>query len=156
MQLDFIATSPTYTLADHLKLLEDMADKVGARSWKTMLLSEAQKSELEEQLVDLKLAEVLTPAEKADVRLVDGAVRARAAAAIGVPVSRVNKFLEGYTQSSAVHRWLVGRKAAGKALPRTFEEYVNTLMADKVGQNRSTLRKQRQGMKSPGAAMRRA
>jgi signal recognition particle GTPase len=145
----------TYTLGDHLGLLEAIADKAGAKGWRTMLLTAAQKSDLEEQLVDLKLSEALTPAEKDNVKLIDGAARLRAAAQIGVPVARVNKFLDGYAQSATIHTWLRGRKAAGKALPRTMEEYVNTMLVDKVGLNAEMLKKTNKKAKNQKTLIRR-
>lgn len=128
--MDFMTTSPTYTLGDHLKLLELIADKSGANGWRKMLLTDAQKSSLEEQLVDLKLIDILTPAEKNDVRLLDGAARARLATQLGVTVQRVNQFLDGFKQSVNVHKWLATRKSQGKALPQTMEEYVNCMMGE--------------------------
>ena len=142
-QMDFMLGQPAYTLAEHFALLESLAARSGATGWRKMLLTDAQKGELEEHLVDLKLADLLTPAEKADPRgLVDGAARARLAAQLGVPAARVNRFMAAFEQAAAVHGWLLARRAAGKGLPSTMEEYSHTMLADRVGFSKEAQKKQ--------------
>jgi len=142
-QMDFMLGQPRYSLAEHFALLESLAARSGATGWRKMLLTDAQKSELEEHLVDLKLADLLTPAEKADPRgLVGGAARARLAAQLGVAAARVNRFMAAYEQAEAVHGWLLARRAAGKGLPSTMEEYSHTMLADRVGFSKEAQKKQ--------------
>jgi hypothetical protein len=142
-QMEFMLGQPRYSLAEHFALLESLAARSGATGWRKMLLTEAQKGELEEHLVDLKLADLLTPAEKADPRgLVGGAARARLAAQLGVPAARVNRFMAAYEQAEAVHGWLLARRAAGKSLPSSMEEYSHTMLADRVGFSKEAQKKQ--------------
>ena len=118
-QLQFILATPAYSLAEHTRLLETLADKAGANSWRTMLMTEAAKSDLAEQLVDLKIGSAFTPAEIAGHRHgsaqspINGKARARAAAAVGSDVGRVNRYLDNFRQSAMMHEWLHGRKAKG-------------------------------------------
>jgi hypothetical protein len=142
-QMEFMLGQPRYSLTEHFALLESLAARSGATGWRKMLLTDAQKSELEEHLVDLKLADLLTPAEKADPRgLVGGAARARLAAQLGVAAARVNRFMAAYEQAEAVHGWLLARRAAGKGLPSTMEEYSHTMLADRVGFSKEAQKKQ--------------
>ena len=112
-QLKVLTDSPVYGLAEHCGLLATLADKAGVNGWRTMLLSEAQKADLAEQLIDLKIGDALTPAERADPRSVTHAVKVRIATSLGTTVERTNKFLDAFNQSSTVHKWLQGRKSKG-------------------------------------------
>ena len=118
-QLKFIMDTPTYTLADHTRLLETLAEQAGANSWRTMLMTEAAKGDLAEQLVDLKIGAAFTPAEVAGHKhssitsTINGKARARVAAAVGSDVGRVNRFLDNFRQSALMHEWLHTRKAKG-------------------------------------------
>ena len=118
-QLKFIMDTPTYTLADHTRLLETLAEQAGANSWRTMLMTEAAKGDLAEQLVDLKIGAAFTPAEVAGHKhssmtsTINGKARARVAAAVGSDVGRVNRFLDNFRQSALMHEWLHSRKAKG-------------------------------------------
>jgi signal recognition particle GTPase len=154
MQLGRLSTLPTYTMDDHLKLLEDISEAAGAKGWKTMLMTEAQKAEMAEQLVDLKIGAVLTPVEKADPKLLNGKERLRLAATVGCDAARVNKFIDGYNQSAMIHKWLAGRRSKNLALPSTFDEYIQCMMADKVGLNKDTMRKQLGKSRSTQAMLR--
>ena len=146
---------PAYTLTEHFSLLESLAAKSGATGWRKMLLSDAQKSEVEEHLVDLKLADLLTAAEKADARRVDGAARSRLAAQLGVAPARVNRFMDGFAQAAAIHAWLLARRAAGKGLPSTMEEYQHTMLADRVGFGKEAQLKQARKTKNQQSLLRR-
>ena len=121
LQRAFLLSSPTYTLADHQALLEQLADNAGVKSWRTMLMTDAQKSELAENLVDLKIVAAFPQAEAAAYRpraaapSIDGRAKERAAKELGTDVARVNRFLANYAQSFAVHEWLQERKAKGAA-----------------------------------------
>jgi len=112
-QLAFLSSAPAYGLAQHTALLAALAEKAGVNGWRTMLLSDAQKADLSEQLVDLKIGSAFTPAEQADARAITPAAKARVAAEVGAPLARVNRFLDGFSQSAVVHKWLQGRKAKG-------------------------------------------
>ena len=112
-QLAFLSSAPVYGLEQHCALLTTLAEKAGVNGWRTMLLSDAQKSDLAEQLIDLKIGEGFSPAERADTRNITPAVKARVAASLGTVVPRVNRFLEGFQQSSVVHKWLQTRKSKG-------------------------------------------
>lgn len=85
------------------------------------------------QFIDLKLGAALTPSELADPATIRRREKLRVAAAVGVEVSRVNKFLDAYQQSLVVHKWLQGRKAKGQPVPHTLEEYFAFTLADRVG-----------------------
>ena len=120
-QLEFILGTPSYSLAEHTRLLETLAERAGANSWRTMLMTDAAKTDLAEQLVDLKIGAAFTPAEVAGHRhssaaasTINGKARARVAAAVGSDVGRVNRFLDNYRQSALMHEWLHGRKAKGE------------------------------------------
>ena len=119
-QRAFLIASPTYTLLDHQRLLEKLADDAGVKSWRTMIMSEAQKSELAENLVDLKIVSAFSPAEaegykpRAASPAIDGKAKERAARELGTDVARVNRFLANYAQSYAIHEWLQGRKEKGE------------------------------------------
>ncbi len=121
-QLEFILGTPAYTLADHTRLLETLAAKSGANSWRTMLMTEAAKGDLAEQLVDLKIGSAFTPEEVAGHRhsstgsAINGKARARVAAAVGSDVGRVNRFLDNFRQSALMHEWLHSRKAKGACM----------------------------------------
>jgi hypothetical protein len=67
----------------------------------------------------------------------------------------VNRFLDGYRQAAAIHSWLRARRARGQALPRTLEEYAHAMVADRVGQDRATQKKQASKAKSQMGALRR-
>jgi hypothetical protein len=120
-QLEFILGTTSYSLAEHTRLLETLAERAGANSWRTMLMTDAAKTDLAEQLVDLKIGAAFTPAEVAGHRhssaaasTINGKARARVAAAVGSDVGRVNRFLDNYRQSALMHEWLHGRKAKGE------------------------------------------
>jgi hypothetical protein len=119
-QLEFILSTPSYTLHDHSRLLETLAEKSGANSWRTMLLTEAAKSDLAEQLVDLKIGTAFTPQEVAGHRhssitsTINGKAKARVAVEVGSDVTRVNRFLDNFRQSALMHEWLHARKAKGE------------------------------------------
>lgn len=130
-QMDFMTTNPTYTMSDHVKLYESMAEKAGVTGWRKMLLTEAQKAELAEQLVDLKIGTELTDVERANVESLDGKSKVRIAAAVGCEVERVNRFVDSYLQSVKIHGWLQGRKAKGVAIPTNMTEFVHCMMADR-------------------------
>ncbi len=140
IQRSFLADSPTYTLTDHQALLDKMADNAGVKGWRTMLMSDAQKSEMAEQLVDLKIVACLTPAEVAAFKpgtaaataAIDGRAKERVAKELGTDVARVNRFLSNYTQSFAVHQWLAERRAKGLAIPVGQEEFNLCAVQDKV------------------------
>lgn len=118
-QLEFILGTPAYSLLDHTRLLEALAAQSGANGWRTMLMTEAAKGELAEQLVDLKIGAAFTPAEVAGHRhgstasAINGRARARVAAEVGSDVGRVNRFLDNFRQSALMHEWLHTRKAKG-------------------------------------------
>ena len=118
-QLEFILGTPAYSLVDHTRLLEALAAQSGANGWRTMLMTEAAKGELAEQLVDLKIGAAFTPAEVAGHRhgstasAINGRARARVAAEVGSDVGRVNRFLDNFRQSALMHEWLHTRKAKG-------------------------------------------
>ena len=118
-QLEFILGTPAYSLVDHTRLLEALAAQSGANGWRTMLMTEAAKGELAEQLVDLKIGAAFTPAEVAGHRhnstasAINGRARARVAAEGGSDVGRVNRFLDNFRQSALMHEWLHTRKAKG-------------------------------------------
>lgn len=154
MQLDRLCTLPAYGMSEHLQLLEDIAAAAGATGWRTMLMTDAQKAELAEQLVDLKIGAALSAAERADPKLLTGKERQRLAGVVGCDAPRVNKFLDSYNQSAMIHKWLAGRKAKGFALPSTFDEYVQCMMADKVGQNQGALKRQLGKSRSTQAMLR--
>lgn len=139
LQRAFLADSPSYTLLDHQALLERIADNAGVKSWKTMMMSDAQKSELAENLVDLKIVACFTAAEVAAFKPgsasgIDGKAKERAAKELSTDVARVNRFLANYTQSFAVHQWLQERKAKGQAIPVSQEEFNMCAVQDKVAQ----------------------
>ena len=118
-QLEFILGTPAYSLVDHTRLLEALAAQSGANGWRTMLMTEAAKGELAEQLVDLKIGAAFTPAEVAGHRhgstasAINGRARARVAAEVGSDVGRVNRFLDNFRQSALMHEWLHSRRAKG-------------------------------------------
>lgn len=60
-QLDYLATTPTYTVGDHCKLLMSMAEKAGVTGWKSALRTAAQQAEIDEQVgaVDSRRLHVL-------------------------------------------------------------------------------------------------
>jgi len=169
-QMDYMLDDArsTYTLADHFALLQQLAEKSGATGWRKMLLTDAQKSELEEHLVDLKIADLLTPDELKFAQyststtstsvlthsLFDASGKARLASKLGIPLPRVNKFIEGYRQAASINHWLRGRKAAGKALPGTLEEYAHAMVADKVGHSKEAQKKQMSKLKHHHAMVR--
>jgi signal recognition particle GTPase len=130
-QMDYMTANPTYTMADHVKLYETIAEKAGVTGWKKMLLTDVQKTELAEQLVDLKIGAELTAGECADIASVDGKTKARVAAAVGCEQERVNKFVDSYLQSVKIHGWLQGRKAKNVAIPGNMTEFVHCMMADR-------------------------
>jgi hypothetical protein len=139
IQRIFLADSPTYSLLDHQQLLEKLADNAGVKSWKTMLMSDAQKSELAENLVDLKIVGCLTAAEVSGFKpggagggSIDGKAKERVAKELGTDVARVNRFLGNYLQSFAVHQWLQERKGKGLAIPVVQEEFNLCAVQDKV------------------------
>jgi hypothetical protein len=158
-QMDFMLDDArsTYTLADHFTLLQKLAEKSGATGWRKMLLTDAQKSELEEHLVDLKIADLLSPEELKFAQfsststssssltshsLFEATAKAKLASKLGIAIPRVNKFIEGYRQAASINHWLRGRRAAGKALPNTLEEYAHAMVADKVGHSKEAQKKQ--------------
>ncbi|RYG39735.1 hypothetical protein EON68_05100 [archaeon] len=49
-QLDFLSTTPTYTLAEHAGMMQRLAEKAGLHGWQSMLRSKAQQAELEDQV----------------------------------------------------------------------------------------------------------
>lgn len=167
-QMDFMLDDArtSYTLSDHFTLLQQLAEKSGATGWRKMLLTDAQKSELEEHLVDLKIADLLTPDELKFSHystsaplitahsLFDAQAKARLAGKLGVALPRVNKFIEGYRQAASINHWLRGRKAAGKALPGTLEEYAHAMVADKVGHSKEAQKKQMGKLKHHHAMVR--
>ena len=112
-QLAFLSSAPIYGLEQHCALLESLAEKSGIHGWRTMLLSDAQKADLAEQLIDLKIGEGFTPIERADIRNITPAAKVRVAASIGTVLPRVNRFLDGFQQSAIVHKWLQTRKSKG-------------------------------------------
>ena len=61
---------------------------------------------------------------------------------LGVPAARVNRFMAAYEQAAAVHGWLHARRAAGKSLPTSMEEYSHTMLADRVGFSKEAQMKQ--------------
>ena len=139
VQRAFLAESPSYTLVDHQTLLDKLADNAGVKSWRTMLMSDAQKTEMAENLVDLKIVACLTPAEVASFKpgtaiasAIDGRAKERVAKELGTDVARVNRFLGNYTQSYAVHQWLQERKGKGLAIPVTQEEFNLCAVQDQV------------------------
>ena len=139
VQRTFLAESPSYTLTDHQTLLDKLADNAGVKSWRTMLMSDAQKTEMAENLVDLKIVACLTPAEVASFKpgsaiasAIDGRTKERVAKELGTDVARVNRFLGNYTQSFAVHQWLQERKGKGLAIPVSQEEFNLCAVQDKV------------------------
>lgn len=112
-QLEFLTNSPTYGLPDHVNLLSSLADKAGVNGWRTMFLSDLQKNELADQLIDLKIGSAFTPAEQANPRLITGREKLRVATEVGTDVTRVNRFMDGFSQSVMIHKWLQGRKTKG-------------------------------------------
>ena len=84
----------TYTLRDYVKNLSDVAEKAGGRSdWRSWLRTKAQQAELDEQWVDLKIAQSLEPAELDDPTLLRRREKMRIATAASCDVSRINKFM---------------------------------------------------------------
>jgi len=50
-QLTFLATNPTYNMADHLRVLDTTAEKAGLKSqWQALLRTKSQQAEMEEQV----------------------------------------------------------------------------------------------------------
>ena len=112
-QLAFLSSAPVYGLEQHCALLNSLAEKSGIHGWRTMMLSDAQKADLTEQLIDLKIGDNFTPLERADIRNITPAAKVRVAAAIGTVLPRINRFLDGFQQSQMVHKWLQTRKSKG-------------------------------------------
>ena len=133
LQLDFLATSPTYTMFDHVGVLKRMQEAAGAGGWKAALRTAAQQAEIDEAFVDVRIGEALSGEEAGDPASVRRREKLRIAGAAGVEVARVNKFMDGYDQSKMVHAWIQGRKARGLPLPATMEDYYTLMIADKVG-----------------------
>lgn len=132
----------SYTLRDYVKNLADVAEKSGGRGdWRSWLRTKAQQAEMDEQWIDLRVAEALEPAELEDPTLIRRREKLRIAAAAGCDVTRVNRFIENYEQSRQVHRWLQSRKARGLAIPRTLSEYVLAVSSDRHGVTKDSMAK---------------
>ena len=132
----------SYSLRDYVKNLSDVAEKAGGRSdWRSWLRTKAQQVELDEQWVDLKIAESLEPAELDDPTLLRRREKIRVATAASCDITRVNKFMENFEQSKQVHRWLQSRKTRGLAVPKTLEEYVMAMSSDRHGVTKESMAK---------------
>jgi signal recognition particle GTPase len=131
-QMEYMTASPTYTMGDHIKLYETIAEKAGLKGWRTMLLTVAQKAELAEQVVDLKIGAALTDAERANPKVIDARGKARIAVGVGCDLERVNRFLDNFQQSATIHTWLRGRSERGQAIPTNMTDFVHCMMADRV------------------------
>ena len=124
LQLEFLIKNPTYSIADHSKMLGSILDKAtaGTTGWRSMLLTDASKANLADSALDVKIGEAFTPDEIAGHEKTKGslaspinaAVRARVASTVGTDVVRVSKFLDSFRQSAMMHCWLQGRKAKGE------------------------------------------
>lgn len=131
-QLDLWKNSTQYTLTEHFQMVEEMSKAAGATGWKRTLLTDEQKATLDEVLATLKLNEVFTAEEKLHPNKITNESKNSAVQKTGLTLMKINAFLQDYEQCAAVHKWLQERKAAGKALPNTMEEYTHTMISDKV------------------------
>jgi len=131
-QLDIWKNSPVYTLTEHFSMVEEMAKAAGATGWKRTLLTDEQKQTLDEVLATLKLSDVWTTEEKLHPNKITNESKLLAMNKTGLTLVKINAFLQDYQQCVAVHAWLQERKANGKALPNTMEEYTHTMISDKV------------------------
>ena len=59
-QLDYLARSPKYAMAQHLTQLQDSAKAAGITGWKSTLRSSEEQAELENQFVEVKIGEAMT------------------------------------------------------------------------------------------------
>lgn len=109
---------------------------------KSLLMTSDQKAKMDDAFLDLKVAEALTPAEIADPSLIGRREKLRVAGAAGTEVARVNRFLDAFEQSKNVHRWLASRKARQLPIPTSFDEYIATMSADKVGSKAAAMKLQ--------------
>ena len=139
-QLEILTKMTSYTLRDYVKNLTDVAEKAGGRSdWRSWLRTKAQQAEMDEQWVDLRIAEALEPAELDDPTLLRRREKVRIATAASCDVSRVNRFVENFEQSRQVHRWLQSRKTRGLAVPKTLEEYSFAMASDRHGVTKESM-----------------
>lgn len=137
-----LSNMASYSLRDYVKNLTDVAEKSGGRSdWRSWLRTKAQQAEMDDQWVDLKIAESLESAELDDPTLLRRHEKLRIATAASCDVSRVNKFLENFEQSKQVHRWLQSRKVRGLSVPRSLEEYILAMSSDRHGVSKESMAK---------------
>jgi signal recognition particle GTPase len=140
-QLEAMAKMETYTLRDYVNNLTEVAEKSGLNDWRSWLRTKAQQAELDEQWLDLKIAQALEPAELADPSLLRRREKIRVSMTAGCDVSRINRFLDNFDQSRQVHKWMQSRKARSLPLPKTMDEYVLCMAADRSGMSREAMTK---------------
>jgi signal recognition particle GTPase len=141
MQLEAMAKMESYTLSDYVRNLTEVADKAGLNDWRSWLRTKAQQAELDEQWIDLKVAQALEPAELADPSLIRRREKIRISGAAGCDVSRVNRFIDNFEQSREVHKWMQSRKTRGLPLPKTLDEYLLCMSSDRSGMSREAMTK---------------
>ena len=156
-QLDSLAALDTFTMAAHRTLLEQTAEKLGLHDWRAALRTRAQQAEMEDQWVDLRIAQSLRPEEVADP---DTALRRREklriAGELGLDVSKVNAFLVNYEQTRGMHKWIASRKRRGLPLPHNLEDYQAAMLSDRTGIDRDMAKLNAPRNRSTTGALKRA
>jgi signal recognition particle GTPase len=141
MQLEAMAKMTTYTLRDYVNNLIAVADKAGLNDWRSWLRSTAQQAELDEQWIDIKIAQALEPVELEDPSLLRRREKMRISTTAGCDVSRVNRFIDNFEQSRQVHKWMQSRKSRGLPMPKTMEEYLLCMSSDRSGMSKEAMTK---------------
>lgn len=136
-QLEYVGSRPVYDLSAHCNMVEALADKAGLTGLAAATaaaVSADQRAALNEQMVAVRIARALTPADKAGpASALRAGARLRVAAAASVEAPAVATWLQGYEQAATLHSWLARRRANGLPPPRTLEQFAALAAQERVG-----------------------